>query len=77
MSSVTEYNIHLLPSVSKRKPKTLKLWKRTMAGKAPFAQALLRFRCGRLRSGQETKNFIHHAVGQVRLKKKLRMSIAV
>ena len=43
----------------------------------PICQELLRFRRDRLRSGQEAKNFIHHAVGLVRLKKKLRMSVAV
>jgi hypothetical protein len=31
MPSVTECNIHSLPSVSKRKAKTLKFWKRTTA----------------------------------------------
>src|SRR5271156_5954336 len=46
------------------------------AGLVRFAQELLRFRYGGLRSGQETKNFIHHAVGLVRLKEKLRMSVA-
>src|SRR5215472_2224289 len=47
------------------------------AGLVRFAEELLRLRRGKLRSGQETKNFIHHAAGLVRLKEKLRMSVAV
>jgi hypothetical protein len=42
MSSVTEYNMHSLPSVSKTKTKALKFRQRTTAGKAPFRPGILR-----------------------------------
>jgi hypothetical protein len=36
MSSVTEYNIHSLPSVSKRKTKDIEIQEENTAGKTSF-----------------------------------------
>src|SRR5258707_1364864 len=75
MATVVQWSTHITtePTPGKRANRPCGYW----AGLVRFAQELLRFRRGRLRSGQETENFIYHAVSLVRFKKKLRMSVAV